>query len=283
MVADLVQVLGADAVHVETLMGPGVDPHLYQATRDDVSSIMAADMIFVSGLMLEGRMNDMLAKIQKSKPVITVTDAIDPKLLLDSPDVAGHHDPHVWMDVSLWSACADHVEKVLSEKLPHAAPEIHSRAESYRSQLASLHDYGKSSLASIPNEQRVLITSHDAFHYLGRVYGLQVMGVQGISTESEAGLQRINELVDVIVQRKIRSIFIESSVSSKNIRALVDGAAARGHQVIMGGPLYSDAMDEAGKYTGTYLGMMDSNLTTIASGLGGNVPPQGLNGKLTEH
>lgn len=281
MVADIVRNVGGEHVDVAQIMGAGVDPHLYKATRDDVQTIMSGDIVFYCGLMLEGKMTDTLVKIANKKPVHAVTEMIDESELLEPEDFAGHYDPHVWMDVSAWSKCVGVIETALSELDPDHAEQFHSNAEAYLKQLTELHEYGKQCISTIPESSRVLITSHDAFNYFGRAYGLEVQGVQGLSTESEAGLQRINELVGLTVDRKIGAVFVESSVSRKNIEALIEGAAARDHMITIGGELYSDAMGESGTYEGTYIGMLDHNITLVTRALGGEAPPQGKNNQLT--
>ncbi len=282
MVADIVRNVGGPHVNVSQICGSGVDPHLYKATRDDVQSIMSSEMVFYSGLMLEGKMSDTLVKTGRSKPVIAVTELIDKDQLLEPDDFAGHYDPHVWMDVRAWSQCVQAVSGALSEFDPLHADDYQARAASYRADLARLDEYGRQRIASIPESRRVLITSHDAFNYFGRAYGLDVQGIQGLSTESEAGLQRINELVDLLVERNVPAVFVESSVSRKNIEALVDGAKSRGHQIKIGGELFSDAMGSPGTYPGTYIGMLDHNITTVTRALGGEAPPRGLNGQLPD-
>lgn len=281
MVADLVRNVGGDLVEVEQIMGAGVDPHLYKSTRDDVAIILSGDIVFYSGLLLEGKMSGVLEKLSKRQRVIAVTDDIDRKRLLSSQDSGDHYDPHVWMDVSLWTQCAVRIANTLSEFDPEHAEVYRSNLQAYQARLSALDEYAKSTVETIPKESRLLITSHDAFNYLGRAYGLEVVGVQGLSTESEAGLQHINQLVDTLVERKIHAVFIESSVSQKNIVALVDGARARGHKVDIGGELYSDAMGTQGTYEGTYIGMIDHNITTIVHALGGTAPERGLNAKLS--
>ncbi len=281
VVADLVREVGGNRVTVKQMMGQGVDPHLYKATRDDVQAIMQGDIVFYSGLMLEGKMVDTLIKVARSKPVIAVTEAIDESLLLEPESLGASYDPHVWMDVSLWSECVDVIADFLAEYDPSHADEYRSNAERYKLRLEALHEYGRRSIQSIPNERRVLVTSHDAFGYMGRAYGLDVQGVQGISTESEAGLKRINELVEMLVTQGVGAVFIESSVSRKSIDALVEGARARKHEVVIGGELYSDAMGPAGTYEGTYMGMLDHNITTVTRALGGDAPERGMQGKLS--
>ncbi|MEZ6123184.1 MAG: zinc ABC transporter substrate-binding protein [Planctomycetaceae bacterium] len=281
MVADLVRQVGGDRVQVTQMMGAGVDPHLYNATRDDVQTIMNGDLVFYSGLMLEGKLIDTLEKMAERKPVIAITSDLARDTLLEPEDMHGHFDPHVWMDVSAWSQCVDRIAATLAEHDPPHADQYRKNASEYRRQLEQLHNYGRTCISSIPEDSRVLVTSHDAFNYLGRAYGLDVQGVQGISTESEAGLQRVNDLVDMLVSRSVRAVFVESSVPRKSISALLEGARSRGHQVVIGGELFSDAMGPAGTYEGTYIGMLDHNFTIITRALGGTAPESGLNGKLT--
>ena len=284
MVGDVVRNVGGTHVAVTQIMGAGVDPHLYKATRDDVQTIMQGDMVFYAGLMLEGKMADTLIKVARSKPVIAVTEKIDPAQLLEPDDFAGHYDPHLWMDVAAWSNCVDVVADALAEFDAERAQDYKANAEAYKSELAELHQYGLDAISSIPADSRVLVTSHDAFNYFGRAYGLEVLGVQGLSTESEAGLQRINELVDLLVEKKVPAVFVESSVSRKNIDSLIEGAGAQGHQVVVGGELFSDAMGSSGTYEGTYLGMLDHNITLVTRGLGGKAPQLGYRDQLSaEH
>ena len=276
MVADLVRNVGGDKVEVNQLFGPTVDPHLHKVQRDDIQAIAAADIVFYSGLMLEGRMGDLFVKYARKKPVVPVTGAIGEENLLEPEDFEGNYDPHVWNDVSAWAKCLPVIEKALAKFSPDDAEYFKKNADLYTAKLTLLHEYGKKSLASVPKEKRTLITSHDAFNYFGRAYDVDVQGVQGLSTESEAGLQRINQLVDYLVEKKIAAVFVESSVPSKNIEALIEGAKSRGHNVRIGGQLYSDAMGEAGTYQGTYIGMLDHNITTVTKALGGSVPERGF-------
>jgi manganese/zinc/iron transport system substrate-binding protein len=282
MVADVVRNVGGDHVDVEQIMGAGVDPHLYKSTRDDVAIILSGDIVFYSGLLLEGKMSSVLEKLSKRQRVVAVTDDIDRMRLLSSQDSGDHFDPHVWMDVNLWSQTATRIADSLSELAPEHAEIFHDNLQTYQKRLSALDAYAKTAVETIPKESRLLVTSHDAFNYLGRAYGIEVVGIQGLSTESEAGLQHINNLVDTLVERNVHAVFIESSVSQKNVIALVDGARARGHSVKIGGELFSDAMGTQGTYEGTYIGMIDHNITTIVHALGGTAPPRGLNGQLSE-
>lgn len=278
MVADLVREVGGSEVQVKQLLGSGVDPHLYKPTRDDVQAILSSDVVFYNGLLLEGKMAETLERLGKTKPTCAVAAGL--KL---PDDIVGadlnHPDPHVWMDVSLWSEAAQVTGDFLQRYDPPHAEQYAARTQALRERLDQLHAYGKTVMGAIPEKSRVLITSHDAFRYFGRAYGMEVEAIQGISTDSEAGLQRINQLVDLLVERKIEAVFVESSVPKESIEALLEGARSRGHQVKIGGELYSDAMGPDGTYEGTYIGMMDHNVTTIARALGStNVPEDGFKG-----
>ena len=283
MVCDLVRSVGADHVDVTQICGSGVDPHSFSPSSEDVKLISKADIVFYSGLMLEGKMAQVLASVGKRKPVVAVAESLDPSVLLKPDEFEGHFDPHVWMDVSAWAECVDVVAQRLAKFDPPHADKYQANAEALQEKLGSLHEYAKKVLSSIPEERRILITSHDAFNYFGRAYGLQVMGVQGISTESEAGIQRINELVDLLVDKKVQAVFTETSVDPSMIKALIEGARNRGHEVKTGEELvlFSDAMGVTGTYRGTYFGMLDHNITTVAIGLGGDAPASGYQGKLT--
>lgn len=283
MVTDIVREVAGDRAEVSGIIGEGVDPHLYKPTRNDVAALMGADVVFYSGLMLEGKMADTLVKLARTgKPVYAVTERLDEKDLLEPDGFGGHFDPHVWMDAGAWRKAVDVVAAALSEFDAANRSTYESRARRYGEELDRLDAFVRETIASIPEGQRVLITAHDAFNYFGRAYGIKVLGIQGISTESEAGLQDINRLVDFIATNKVQAVFVESSVADRNVRALVEGAKARGHQVTIGGTLFSDAMGRAGTYEGTYVGMIDHNATTIARALGGSAPPRGMQGKLAD-
>lgn len=284
MIADIVREVAGDRAVVEGIIGEGVDPHLYKPTSADVKKLQSSQIIFYNGLMLEGKMGDVLVRLARGgKPVYAVTDKIleqDDYIITDEEE---HYDPHVWMDVSGWIRAVNVVAEALAEFDPDHASIYEANAGSYIRELDTLHAYAEERIATIPESQRVLVTAHDAFSYMARAYGLEVRGVQGLSTESEAGVKDIEDLVTFLVEKKIPAVFIESSVSDKNVKALIEGAAAKGHRVVIGGELFSDAMGPAGTYQGTYLGMIDHNVTTITRALGGEAPEKGLNGKLTSH
>jgi manganese/zinc/iron transport system substrate-binding protein len=282
MLTDVVKEVAKDKAEVRGLLGTGIDPHLYKPTRNDMLALMEADVVMYSGLMLEGKMGDVFEKVKGTgKPVFALAQEIPKSFRLQPPEFAGHDDPHVWMDVRGWMQVVEAAAKNLGQYDPPNASAYKASADAYLAELKKLDDYAEHAIASIPEKQRVLITAHDAFNYFGRRYGIKVMGIQGISTESEAGLQDINRLVQTIVDNDVKAVFVESSVAQKNIRALIDGAAARGKTVAIGGTLFSDAMGSPGTYEGTYIGMIDHNVTTIARALGGKVPDRGMNGKLS--
>jgi len=281
MVADIVQNVAGEKGEMEDIIGAGVDPHSYNPTRGDVAALLKADIVFYSGLLLEGQMTDVLDKVSRRRPVYAVTERIEKAYLLQD-EATGHPDPHVWMDVRGWMKAVEVVADALAEFDPAHASYYQKNAAAYLTELERLDAYAKKVIAAIPEDQQVMVTAHDAFRYLGRAYGIEVLGIQGISTESEAGLKDINRIVGLLVDRKIPAVFVETSVSDKNVRALVEGAASRGHSVKIGGVLFSDAMGKAGTYEGTYIGMIDHNATTIARALGGNPPEKGMQSRLSE-
>ena len=284
MVADMVKEVVGTHGDVIGLIGSGGDPHLYRATRHDVKQLQEADAVFYSGLMLEGRMQEALQQVNRShRPVVAVTSQLDKSYLRSPPEFEGHYDPHVWMDVAAWSRCVDCVVETLAKADPAHSDEYRQNAKAYQSKLTRLDNYVREVIESIPASQRVLVTAHDAFGYFGRAYGIEVRSVQGVTTESEAGVQDVNRLVDFLVERKLPAIFFESSVSKKNIRAVIEGTESRNAKVQIGGELFSDAMGADGTYEGTYIGMLDHNATQIARALGGKAPDKGLNGQLSEN
>lgn len=282
MIADVVRNVAGEKADLRALIGEGVDPHLYKPTRGDVVALSEADIVFYNGLMLEGKMGDVLVRTARGgRPVYAVTEAILEQGDYVMTDEAEHYDPHVWMDVSGWIRAAEVVAESLSEYDPTHADWYQENAVTYRKTLDDLNAYARMAMGSIPESQRVLVTAHDAFSYLGRAYGLKVRGIQGLSTESEAGVKDLEDLVDFLVENEIPAVFVETSVADKNVRALVEGAGAREHELRIGGTLFSDAMGPAGTYEGTYVGMIDHNVTTIVRALGGEAPEKGMNGKLT--
>lgn len=281
MIADAARQVGGDLVEVQALMGPGVDPHAYRQTRTDIVAMTRADLVLWHGLYLEAQMEEFFGDLSGSQTVVAVAEELPTNLLLSHDDYEGRYDPHVWMNPNLWSKVVIEIRDALIEANPEAEDTFRANADAHLGDLARLARYTTEVLTTVPPESRVLLSAHDAFNYFGAAYGFEVMGIQGISTESEAGLNRIGELVEMLVARDIGAVFVESSVSDRNIRALIEGAAAEGHEVAIGGELFSDAMGEPGSYEGTYLGMIDHNATVISTALGGTAPERGMDGELT--
>ena len=267
VVADLVREVAGPGVHVECLMSPGIDPHSYRATPRDAERLAAADLVFASGLKLEGRLAELLAKLGRRGHVVFVADTLPPERLLAVG--AGFYDPHVWFDLGLWKACVPAVVDALAAADPADAEGYQARAAAYSARLDATEAEITARLAAVPADRRVLVTAHDAFAYFGRAYGLEVVGVQGTNTESEAGLGDINRLVERLVAERIPAVFLETSVSPRNVRALVEGAAAAGHTVALGGTLHSDSLGPPGSGADTLVAAVLANVDTIVAGLGG--------------
>lgn len=267
MIYDAVINIAGDSVEAQALMGPGVDPHLYKATQGDLKKLQQANLIFYNGLHLEGKMGEIFKKLGRIKSVKAVTEHIEDTLFRASELYPGTFDPHIWFDVSLWKEAVRNVHKqlVLSDEANKAY--YQANATKYLEQLDSLHKAVKESIAQIPESQRMLITAHDAFGYFGEAYGIEVKGLQGISTLSEPGLKDVADLVNLIVENKTKAVFIETSVSKKAINAVVEGCKLKGHTVLIGGSLYSDAMGPFGQFEGTYIGMVHTNVETIVNAL----------------
>lgn len=283
MVSDIVTAVAGDRAVVQGLITGNQDPHMFTAGSNDVKRMLGADAVFYNGLMLEGRMADDFAQVgRKGRPVFPVTEALDREILREPPEFEGHWDPHVWMDVALWSECVAYVAKELGTLDASSSKDYQLRAIEYRKQLAELDSYIKEVISTIPAEQRYLVTAHDAFGYFAEAYQIEVKAIQGISTDSQAAISDINSLVDFIVENKVPAIFVESSVSPKNIEAVIEGCSSRGWTLRIGAELYSDAMGKPGTYEGTYIGMMDHNATKIARALGGEAPERGWQGRLSE-
>ncbi|MDP1509669.1 zinc ABC transporter substrate-binding protein [Paenibacillus sp. CMAA1739] len=268
MISDIVGKVGGAYVEVTGIMKSGVDPHLYKASQGDMHKLDEADVIFYNGLHLEGKMQDILEKISKQKPVIPVSKNIaQNQLRAASPKMGAEYDPHIWFNVQNWMSAVETVRDVLSELDAAHAKDYKANAEAYLAELRELDDYTREQIASIPKAQRILVTAHDAFGYFGDAYQIQVRGLQGMSTESEAGSQDVTKLRDYLVEHEIKAIFVESSVPRKAIDAVIQGAAQQGHTIKVGGELYSDAMGEEGTEDGTYIGMVKHNVNTIVRAL----------------
>lgn len=282
MVTDIVREICGEHAHVNGMMGPTSDPHLFTPKREHTNQLLKADVVFYSGLLLEGRMTDTFTQISRRNiPVYAVTEQLDKSLLHAPPEFEGHWDPHVWMNVAYWRQCSEYVAHCMSEVDPAHQSDYEANSKRLSVKLEALDEYVRKSLMTVPEKQRVLVTAHDAFGYFGEAYGVTVKAIQGISTESAAGVADINELVEYLVENQVKAVFVESTVSANNIKALREGAAAKGWNVEIGGELFSDAMGLEGTYEGTYIGMIDHNVTMITRALGGEAPEDGMNGKLT--
>ena len=267
MVADAVIQLVDTQARVVSLMGPGVDPHLYKASQGDLEWLYDADMVIYSGLHLEGKMGEVLEKLSRIKPVHAMGSSIDTSLLLNPSGYQGQWDPHIWFDLSLWSKAVDGLSKFLMQQFPDSKNSIVTASNTYRESLLETHDWAKKSIGQIPVEQRVLVTAHDAFGYFGAAYDIEVVGLQGISTASEYGLRDVSEMVQLLSDRRIPSVFIESSIPRRSIEAVVDGCRRKGHDVRIGGTLFSDALGEKNTPESTLIGAFRYNVSTIVEGL----------------
>ncbi|MEK3720986.1 metal ABC transporter solute-binding protein, Zn/Mn family [Paenibacillus sp. FSL H8-0034] len=267
MITDVVQQIGGDHVEVTGLMKPGVDPHLYKASQGDIQKLDNADVIFYNGLHLEGKMGEIFEKMAKKKTTIAVSEKIDRSKLRSGAEMDSEFDPHIWFDVRHWMQAAESIRDTLIKKDPAHSEDYRKNAEAYLKQLDVLHKEVTEQIKSIPEQSRVLVTAHDAFGYFGDAYGVKVMGLQGMSTASEAGTKDVTDLRDFLVKNKIKAVFIESSVPRKAIDAVIQGAKEKGHELTIGGELFSDAMGEAGTPEGTYLGMVRHNVNTIVKAL----------------
>lgn len=267
MIADITQNICGDQMDVQAIMGPGVDPHLYKATRGDLTLLRKADVILYNGLHLEGKMGEVLEKLGRQKPVLALGELINQRYLKKIDNEADAVDPHIWFDVMIWSEVVKVIAQTLSEQDPKQADFYQANADKYLSQLKSLDEEVKKSIQEIPQQRRVLITAHDAFGYFGKAYDIEVKGLQGISTVSEFGLKDVAELVDFIVERGIKAVFVESSIPKKSLEAVVKGCREKGQEVKIGGTLYSDAMGASGSPEGNYIGMVRHNVETIRQSL----------------
>ncbi|MBM7571634.1 metal ABC transporter solute-binding protein, Zn/Mn family [Aquibacillus albus] len=266
-IGDVAKNIGGEYVKVESIMGPGVDPHLYNAVQGDIQKMDNADIIFYNGLHLEGQMGEIFEEMEQNKPTVAVAEKLSPDQLLADPESPDIPDPHVWFDITLWKNTATVIRDSLIELDPDNEEYYIENTNTYLAELDELHEYANDRFEEIPEESRVLVTAHDAFNYFGEAYGFEVIGLQGLSTDSDYGVSDIQRIIDVLVERNIKGVFVESSVSERSINAVVEGANEEGHQVSIGGELYSDAMGEEGTEEGTYIGMFRHNVDTIVESL----------------
>lgn len=266
-IADAIKEISGDHLQVSALMGPGVDPHLYKATQSDLSKLDKAEVIFYNGLHLEGQMLEIFEQMAKDKTVLAVGETLDEKQLLASDTDAMLHDPHIWFDVELWKGVVKAISTQLQEEYPEFKADFQTNEAAYLKKLDDLQSYAEKRVNEIPQQQRILVTAHDAFNYFGRSQGFEVRGLQGLSTDSEYGVKDVQEMVDFLVENKIKALFIESSVSDKAMKAVIEGAKEKGHDIVIGGELFSDAMGAEGTTEGTYIGMYQHNIDTIVDAL----------------
>lgn len=268
MITDLVKNIGGDKINVQGLMGSGVDPHLYKASEGDVSKLFNADVVIYNGLHLEGKLEDVFDKMKKQhKKTIIVTDVIDKNTLIGSENFASNYDPHVWFDINDWMKITNYIASKLAELDSKNATTYTSNATAYLLKLKELNTEISSKINELPQEKRILVTAHDAFNYFGRQHKFKVVGLQGLSTATEAGVQDVQKLAKFIISNKVKAVFVESSVPKRTIEALQQAVKSKGHEVTIGGTLYSDALGTAKTKEGTYLGMYKANVNTIVDAL----------------
>ncbi|SIT70517.1 manganese/zinc/iron transport system substrate-binding protein [Ectothiorhodosinus mongolicus] len=275
MIADVARNVAGDCAEVQALMGSGSDPHLYRASASDVNRLARAELIFYVHPALEARLAEVLRDMRGRVPTVGLVDAAYAREeLLDDPDEPGAVDPHLWMDTSRWARIIPVISDAVIEQRPACASDIRARAEAYTSQLAALHDWVTSAIGSIPEDRRMLVTAHDAFEYFGEAYGMEASeAIEGISTESEASIGDIRAVARFVVENQIPAVFVETTINPRTIEALVAEVRSKGHDVRIGGELFSDAMGRQGTVEGTYIGMIRHNTMTITEALGGEVPP----------
>lgn len=268
MITDLVTNIGGDSINVQGLMGSGVDPHLYKASEGDVTKLANADIIFYGGLHLEGKLVDVFEKMQRQNiKTVALSDALDQKTLISSEYFAGNQDPHIWFNIGYWKTITNYVVKTLSEANPEHKDTFETNGKAYLEKLDALEVEIKSIVETLPQEKRILVTAHDAFSYFGEAFEFNVVGLQGISTATEAGVKDVQKLANFIIENKVNAIFVESSVPKRTIEALQAAVNSKDHEVEIGGTLYSDALGNAGTVEGTYIGMFKYNVNTIVNAL----------------
>ena len=268
MITDLVKNIGGDHIQLKGLMGAGVDPHLYKASEGDVSKLYNADIIFYNGLHLEGKLVEVFEKMESpTKTQVALGEHLDKSGLIGSDYFASNYDPHVWFSIPYFKEFAQQVTATLAAKDPKNAESYKENERNYLEQLTVLEQEIGTIIETLPVEKRILVTAHDAFNYFGKTYGFEVVGLQGLSTATEAGVKDVQRLTDFIIEKEIKAIFVESSVPKRTIEALQKAVQAKGFEVKIGGSLYSDALGDTGTVEGTYIGMFRYNVNTIVNQL----------------
>lgn len=267
MITDLVKNIGKDSVNVQGLMGSGVDPHLYKASEGDVAKLTNADVVFYSGLHLEGKLVDVFEKMSRNHEVIALAKVLDKKTLIGSEYFASSYDPHIWFNIDYWKQITNYLTEKLSEADPKHADFFEKNKIAYLNKLDALEKDVRQTISTLPEEKRILVTAHDAFNYFGKEYGFEVVGLQGLSTATEAGVQDVQKLAKLIIDKKVKAIFVETSVPKRTIEALQQAVRSKGYDVQIGGTLYSDALGNSGTAEGSYTGMFTYNVNTIINAL----------------
>lgn len=267
MITDLVKNIGKDSVSVQGLMGSGVDPHLYKASAGDVSKLTGADVVFYSGLHLEGKLVDVFEKMGNYSNTIALSEVLDKDGLIGSEYFASNYDPHIWFNIEYWKQITNYLTEELGKLDPDNATFYEANKKEYLKKLNVLEDEVRQTIATLPEEKRILVTAHDAFNYFGNAYGFEVVGLQGLSTATEAGVQDVQNLAQLIIDKQVKSIFVETSVPKRTIEALQQAVQSKGYDVQIGGTLYSDALGNADTDEGTYIGMFRYNINTIVEAL----------------
>lgn len=266
MITDLVKNIGGDHINLQGLMGSGVDPHLYKASEGDVSKLANADIIFYNGLHLEGKLVEVFEKM-KNKKTIAISDALDKSTLIGSEYFASNYDPHIWFNIEYWKQATQFVVETLTDAIPEQKEAFKTNGSNYIKQLNVLKNKLETVIETLPIEKRILVTAHDAFNYFGKAFNFEVVGLQGLSTATEAGVQDVQNLSAFIIEHQVKAIFVESSVPKRTIEALQASVKSKDHDVTIGGTLYSDALGDAGTIEGTYIGMFEYNVNTIVNAL----------------
>lgn len=266
MITDLVKNVGGEHINLQGLMGSGVDPHLYKASEGDVTKLSDADIIFYNGLHLEGKLVEVFEKMKNIK-TIAVADALDENTLIGSEYFASNYDPHIWFNLDYWKLATEFVVKTLSEAIPNQKTTFEANGKTYIEKLNTLQTKLKTTISILSKEQRILVTAHDAFNYFGKAFDFEVVGLQGLSTATEAGVQDVQKLAAFIIENNVKSIFVESSVPKRTIEALQAAVKSKNHEVTIGGTLYSDALGNADSKEGTFIGMFEHNVNTIVNAL----------------
>lgn len=268
MITDMVQNIGGDLIQVEGLMGSGVDPHLYKASEGDMRKLFNANLIIYNGLHLEGKLVEILEKRnEQGGATLAIADALDKSTLIGSEYFASNYDPHIWFDTDYWKQMSTLVAQRLADVDPENKEAYDANLQSYIDKIDALSASLKAKIDELPQEKRILVTAHDAFNYFGRKYGFEVVGLQGLSTATEAGVQDVQRITQFIIDNKVKAVFIESSVPRRTVEALQKAVKAQNQEVIIGGELYSDALGSAGTEEGTYVGMYTHNVETIVNAL----------------